>query len=377
MDISAHRPRSRRLALAFVPLLLAGLTAAAQTAPETPAPPTVLPKLTVGAEVPLLKVAEHRMREPRFATAAVAHRGAIYIISGLNTLGAASPTIERFDVATGRTEIVAHLRIARLWHRTVVVADKIYILGGSSFEGTSASASPSVDRSLPPAGQSNAPVPALSLVTAHLDLEPTVEIFDPLTRAVSAGPKMPDARNQFGCVPLDGALYVFGGVHRHRGQQSYTNTTLVLDLAKNQWRDGPPMPQSRAGDATLVDGGFVIVPGGYNGRRAITDVDVFNPRNQTWNTISPLTQGMSAHATAFLGSYLFLFGNYDTPEQLLAYNLKTKQSETFTLGYTAARHAAVVVHDRLIYVIGGREHVDSEPLNLIQVFAPTKTAKPR
>lgn len=185
---------------------------------------------------------------------------------------------------------------------------------------------------------------------------------------------MPDARNQFGCVYAGGKIYVLGGVHHYRSKRTVTNTTLVLDLATKQWRSGPPMPQIRAGSAALVAGGFIVAPGGYNGIRSIREVDVFNPRNETWSTIPELCSGMSAHSTVFLGQHLFLFGAYDSPELLLAYNLKTKTSETFTLGYTAARHTAVVVCDGLIYVIGGRENKESEPLDLIQVFEPTKSA---
>jgi len=78
-------------------------------------------------------------------------------------------------------------------------------------------------------------------------------------------------------------------------------------------------------------------------------------------------RGVSRH-------HLFLFGDYDSPERLLAYNLKTRQSETFTLGYTAARHTAAVVADGQIYVIGGRVDRATDPIRAIQVFALTKPA---
>jgi hypothetical protein len=49
-----------------------------------------------------------------------------------------------------------------------------------------------------------------------------------------------------------------------------------------------------------------------------------------------------------------LFGDYGSPERLLAYNLKTRESETFTLRYTAARDTAVVAAGGRMYVIGGK-----------------------
>lgn len=335
-------------------------------------PPEILPALKVAANVPLIKVAEHRMREPRFATAAIAYRGAIYIAGGLNSNGTTSKTIERFDIATGRTEIVAQLRVGRLWHCAVVVDDKLYVLGGNTF-GAAPNSLKAVSGIIAAARKEGGGVPPSLMETGRHDLERSVEIIDLATGTVALGPPMPDARNQFGCVYAGGKIYVLGGVRDDRGRRTITNTTLVLDLASKQWRSGPPMPQIRAGSAVLVDGGFIVAPGGYNGTRAIREVDVFNPRNETWSTIPELCSGMSAHSTVFLGQHMFLFGAYDNPELLLAYNLKTKTSETFTLGYTATRHTAVVVCDGLIYVIGGRANRDSDPMDLIQVFAPTKS----
>lgn len=362
----------------IIGLLIAALTWPTGTPAAEPLtadrPPEVLPALKVAADVPLLKVAEHRMREPRFATAAIAHRGAIYIAGGLNSTGTTSKTIERFDVSTGRTSIVAQLRVGRLWHGAVVVDDKLYVLGGSSFGGAAPNSLKAVSRLITEARREGGGVPLSSMESTRLDLERSVEIVDLATGTVSLGPPMPDARNQFGCIYAGGKIYVLGGVRDDRGRPIITHTTLVLDLATNQWRSGPPMPRIRSGTAALVDGGFIVAPGGYNGIRAIGEVDVFNPRNQTWSTIPALCSEMSAHSTVFLGQHLFLFGAYDSPELLLAYNLKTKKSETFTLGYTAARHTAVVVCAGLIYVIGGRENKESDPLDLIQVFEPKKSA---
>ena len=137
------------------------------------------------------------------------------------------------------------------------------------------------------------------------------------------------------------------------------------------------MPGSRATDGVLVDGGFIVVAGGYNGFITSDAVYSFELRSGTWRTNTPLCRSMSAHSVAFLGSYLYLFGDYTAPELLLAYNLRTKASETFTLGYTPTRHTAVVVAEGRIYVIGGRADKKLAPLRAIQVFATTKTAGPK
>ncbi len=123
-------------------------------------------------------------------------------------------------------------------------------------------------------------------------------------------------------------------------------------------------------DAVFVEGPLIIVPGGYDGSVASNEVQVYNPAQGSWGFMPSLCKRSSAHSVVLFGSFLFLFGNYSNPEELIAYNLATKTSETFTLQYTPARHAAAVALNGRIYVAGGKERIDSIPLDSIQVFAP-------
>jgi hypothetical protein len=363
--------RARRFIVAFA-LLGSALASVAESEPQ------VLPKVTVSAGVPLVKVAEYQMLEPRYAPAAVARGDFIYIVGGLNAIGTASNSVERLDVHTGRTEIVAHLRVARQWHRAVMVGEKIYVLGGA----TPGSVSGSLDyfrvlESAVSAGhRTNSIVLPPSVADGGgVDLEASVEIVDLATGKVSRGPTMLEPREQFACVETDGQIYVLGGGRIYRGKFSFTNTTEILDVAKNQWRQGVPMPRPRSTDGAIVDGGFIVVAGGYDGFISSDAVYSFELRTGTWRTNTPLCRSTSAHSVAFLGNYLYLFGDYTAPELLLAYNLKTKESETFTLGYSAARHTAAVVADGRIFIIGGTAGKNLPMLRTIQVFAPAKTAE--
>ena len=339
-------------------------------------PPQVLPKVTVSAGVPLTKVAEYQMLEPRYAPAAVAHGEFIYIVGGLNSIGTASNSVERLDVHTGRTEIVAHLRVARQWHRAVIVGEKIYVLGGATLGSLSRSRSylRAVESAVSASHGSNSMVEPPSS-EGGVDLEASVEIVDLATGKVSRGPTMLEPREQFACVETDGQIYVIGGGRIYRDKFSFTNTTEILDVAKNQWRQGVPMPKPRSTDGAIVDGGFIVVAGGYDGFISSDAVYSFELRTGTWRTNTPLCRSTSAHSVAFLGNYLYLFGDYDAPERLLAYNLKTKESETFRLRYTPARFATVVVADGRIFVIGGTAGRNLPMLRTIQVFAPTKTTE--
>jgi len=383
----------KNVALAFLSL---GLTASvpAQAGRE---PPVVLPRVDVNANVPLIKIAEYQMREERYQPAAVVQGDFIYIIGGGTSQGFILDSVERFNVRTGQSEDFARLGIGRRGHRAVLIGNRIYVLGGYSIQ-SSQTVRPGAsfmgpgnpyDASIPPVENPNAqPDPEVedyakrsqsragentTGVFERAALDQSVEVIDLTTRKVSHTTEMPDARAQFGCVALGGKIYVIGGqrLYRH-AQLARTNTVMVFDPATAKWSEGVPMPTPRETDAMLVDGRVIIVPGGYDGRTALAAVEVFDPQNNIWRILPPLSRPTSAHSLVFLDHYLFLFGDYASPGELLAYDLETKRAEIFTLQYKPARHTAAVVNQGKIYVIGGKASSVSDPLGYIQVFALRK-----
>ncbi len=397
--------KSRRFAIAAlvaVGSLWQASSARAQTKRE---PPVVLPKVDVYANVPLVKVAEYQMREARYQPAAVALGDFIYIIGGSTAHDSLLDSVERFNVRTGKSEDFAKLGNGRSGHRAVVVGNRIYVLGGystlsyQSVTGGGGVASGSVWADNPydvmATRSENPNIPTgpgvidptqvsdghgLRTVVQHVSgvaevtgLEQSVEILDLATRKVTHAAEMPDPRALFGCVARDGKIFVVGGrrLYRH-SSLSRTNTVEVFDLATGKWSAGVPMPTPRETEAVLVDGRVIVVPGGYDGKAASSAVEVFDPQARLWRFLPPLCRPTSAHSLVFLGDYLFLFGHDALPGELVAYDLKAKTSEAFTLQYRPARNTAAVVHEDKIYVIGGQASSVSDPLNTIQVFALRK-----
>ncbi len=308
------------------------------------APPGGLPPVAVGAEASLVKVAEFRMREPRFGAAAVAQGDYLYIVGGSNAGSWVLDSIERMDCRTGASEPFARLERGRIWHRVVQVGRTLYVLGGET-------------------------------VTPDASGQPTqrpddsVEIIDLSTGRIARGPALPEPMRSFGCVLVEGRIHLFGGLVQTGASAGRSDRTWIFDLKTGRWSRGEPMPTPREADAVLVDGPEVVVPGGYNGVEALAVVEGFNPRDGLWRTLPPLCRPASAHALAHLGHHLLLFGHYDDPGQCLAYDLRTGQSEPLALRFTGMRHSAAVVHGGRIYVIGGRAHELGEPQDLVQVFA--------
>ncbi|ACB73858.1 Kelch repeat-containing protein [Opitutus terrae] len=385
-------------------LMLAPFAARALTTEKKLASPALqLPQLSVPANVPLQKVAELRMLEPRFAPAAVAHGNFIYIIGGSGRNDAPLASVERFDVRTGRSEPFTTLQTPRLWHQAVLVGDKIYVLGGDSLNGISPSwPSPSlhgpvsIDADTDEIGARWAarewvqfgpttpyrPFPSSPLLyaSAPQPARPgrnplsSVEIIDLATGATAAGPALPKPRTNFACAAVGRHIFVIGGRTLSAAGPIVSNRVFILDTASATWTEGAPTPHVRSdAAAAVVSGGFILVSGGYRRPFALDAVDVLNPRTGHWTEIAPLTRPTSAHSLVFFGHQLFLFGDYDNPGELIAYDLNRKTSETFTLQYKASRHTAAVVANDQIFVIGGRTNRYQPPTDLIQVFAPVRS----
>jgi hypothetical protein len=363
MARKAYQRNCVALALALSALPLTDATAAAED-------PVVLPKLGVVADVPLRKVGEFHLAVPRFAPAAVGYGNAIYVVGGQTTDGSLSDTVEQFDVPTGKARQVFKLKHGRLFHRAVAVGDELFVIGGSR----------QVARVDPPVllepgrGGPVLPDPTDNVPTTNLVPVTEIEVINLRTGTTERGVEMPDARTEFACVALGHEIHVIGGTHRRGRRSSVTNTVLVFDTQTRKWREGTPMRVPRQSAAVVVDGTFVVVAGGYTGLRTVATMEVFNPRTSQWSDLPPLCREVSAHSAVFCGRHVFMFGDYTEPETIIAYDLKEKSSEWFTLQFTATRHTAAVVSHGRIYVIGGKVHKTSGPLDLIQVFEPTGSA---
>lgn len=290
---------------------------------------------------PLVKAAEFKMMQPRFGAAMVAQGDFLYIVGGSSRATWVLPSVERLNLRTGRAEPFAQLRVGRLSPGAVLVGNRIYVLGGVR-------------------------------VGARIELEDTVEVVDLAGGAVSEAPRMPRARHSFACVEWDGRIYVIGGQWQRKQQVVETNTMAILDLATGQWSDGVPMPKPRQCAGAVVSGGFIVVAGGYNGQRQMTEVDVFNPRDRVWRSLPPLSRSVSSHAIVFGGRSLFILGDREVEGSLLTYDLAAKQSREYRLDERVARGPAAVGHENRIYVAGGMSPTSPDAFDSVLAFELTR-----
>lgn len=273
-------------------------------------------------ESPLVKVANHASIHARNGAAAIVAGDFIYIFGGSGG-GAPLYKAERFDMRTGKSEELSPDFIARRYHGVTEHGGKFYLFGGEAY------ARPT---------------------RAHED---TIEEYDPVANKVTVIGKMPRPRAKFACVKLGNECWLIGGQKSKEGRSfAQTNEVEILDLPSLQWRKGPPMPTPRETSAVLV-GSFILVPGGYASRTTCDEVEMYVPAEQGWKRLPRLSVPISAHSTAVLGKWMFLFGDYENGETVLAYELPTRKTTKIDCGYTEARHTVAVSTADRIYVIGG------------------------
>lgn len=276
-----------------------------------------------GTEGPLEKIAEFKLHYARLGPGAAVLGDHLYVFGGS---GGTAPIYqaERIDLRTGQSELLTARFIARRFHNVVEHDGKFWIFGGQGYERQD---------------------------TIH---EPSVEIYDPATNSITRAADCPDPRGMAGAVKLGGEVFVVGGSrHRKSGSFTQTNTTLFLDLATGAWREGPPMPTPRNAPAVAV-GPFVLVAGGYASRNKQDAVEMFVPAEQGWKKMPKLSQAISAHAAAALGRWLFLFGDWDEGDKVLAYELPTRQTARLKIaGLAETRYATALAAGDRIYLVGG------------------------
>lgn len=116
-----------------------------------------------------------------------------------------------------------------------------------------------------------------------------VQVFDPETYAVSAGPAAPSARNSAAGAVIDGKLYVVGG--RVVGEGNVT-ANEVFDPATQSWETLTPMPNAQGGiAAAALDGKLYVFGGeffGPGGSGVYEESWVYDPATDAWQSVTPM-----------------------------------------------------------------------------------------
>ena len=94
----------------------------------------------------------------------------------------------------------------------------------------------------------------------------TVEIYDTVTRAWSAGPPLPLAVNHAMAAAVDGTVYVFGG---YLGDGTPSAAAFRLAADADRWASVADMPEARGAGGSAAVGTSIFVAGGIGPGRDV------------------------------------------------------------------------------------------------------------
>ncbi|WP_437289171.1 kelch repeat-containing protein [Sorangium sp. So ce406] len=205
--------------------------------------------------------------------------GDVLIVGGTADLDSVAiyDNVFRYDPSTGAIEEVASLLEPRALHTaTLLQTGKVLVVGG--YRGG-----------------------------AGLR---TTELYDPATDTWTAGPSTMEGAERYmhtATLLPDGRVLVLG----------YSSLTEIYDPSTNSFSLGAPMPthgKRHAHSATLLPNGCVLVAGGrLNSSSATADAELYDPDDDRWFTIEPLSAARGFHEATYLdqdGSVLITGGEY-------------------------------------------------------------------
>ncbi|XP_019664702.1 kelch-like protein 4 isoform X4 [Ailuropoda melanoleuca] len=141
----------------------------------------------------------------------------------------------------------------------------------------------------------------------------TVERWDPEGRQWNYVASMSTPRSTVGVVALNNKLYAIGG----RDGSSCLKSMEYFDPHTNKWSLCASMSKRRGGVGVAAYNGFLYVAGGHDApasshcSRLSGCVERYDPKNDSWSTVAPLSVPRDAVAVCPLGDRLYVVGGYD------------------------------------------------------------------
>ena len=136
-----------------------------------------------------------------------------------------------------------------------------------------------------------------------------IYIFDVDEFSVVSGVPMKEQRAFATSAQVGSTIYVFGGKGSPLNQDRM-NSCEKLDTRKSpmNWERIAPMKSGRGDAGAVVVDGKVMVVGGFSGTKFLSDVEVYNPSTNTWQSGPSLQAPRSGMGLAVLDGVVFIAG---------------------------------------------------------------------
>ena len=140
-----------------------------------------------------------------------------------------------------------------------------------------------------------------------------LDAFDPATGRWTELPDAPHARDHFHAAVIDGKLYAAGGRRSAHDLGNALARTVgevdVYDIEARRWNTlAAPLPTQRAGTASAVIGGKLVVMGGESLKQepAHREVEAWDPKTARWQALPALPVGRHGAQAAHLDGKVYI-----------------------------------------------------------------------
>ncbi len=141
-----------------------------------------------------------------------------------------------------------------------------------------------------------------------------VEVFDPVSKSWQEIAGKPTLGKDIQGVIISDKILVAGGCD-NEGQPA--NALEIFDLNANIWRsDAQEMPEALCAYAATAYNGELYVIGGWNGKKYVDSVYVYNPQQNEWRQLEQPYPLQAGYASAIaVGGELLVAGGYDDQKE--------------------------------------------------------------
>ena len=249
---------------------------------------------------------------------ALTHNGLIYLISGRN----GSDLSFTYDPKLHEFKYLDNFQSQKYQSSSVVVNNKIYIIGGQASAGLTGSVEvfDLTSQSLTEVSPMPTPrtYPSLAVLNDKIyaisgSKTDVLEIYDTKTDTWTTGAPLPVLLSSSGCAVLNNKIYLFGGRSQLKTDKSDTYGTEIYcyDPIKDEWSQAGNLPQSLLFPSVSEYRNRALIIGGLinsSSPKTSNKTYIFNPESQTCIEGPSLSQNRYLHQTAIVDNVIYTLG---------------------------------------------------------------------
>lgn len=239
----------------------------------------------------------------------------IYVTNGFSLAGGYTSDVFKYDTINNTWNVLTNSTIAKRFGSAEIVGNDLFIFNG--------------------------------FVSNDVYNE-TLEVVDLTTGTVTnTGLINPQPAAVAGVTKEGNVIYSFGG----NTATGYSNKLYALDTTTLMVTELASMPIAAETKGEIVNGKLYVI-GGYNGN--VSDkIYVYDIATNIWTNQYTLPQGLSANATAVVGTDIYVVGDFSDQTFTGYFNTITNTFTETTSNLLGRRHAVAEGVNGELYVMGG------------------------